>query len=274
MENSLKTILLLGILSVFLIMVGSFVGGKQGLYFAFFISLIMNGVAYFFSDKIALMSSGAKPVKKSEAPEIYGIVNLLCKKMGLPMPKIYLISQPQANAFATGRDPKHSSVAVTKGLIRLLDKKEVEGVIAHELGHIKNRDILIASVAAVLASSVSFLSRMGLYSSDDNRRGSGPMGLIMAILAPIGALLVQLAISRSREFEADRVAAKVMGRGEFLASALVKIEESAKQAPMNINPAFSSLYIGNPMGEIGGVLMNLFSTHPPVSERVMKLERI
>jgi len=278
MKNTLKTTLLLGILSVFLILIGSLIAGKSGLYFAFFISLAMNGIAYFFSDKIALASSGARLIKKNEVPEIWAIAKNLAGKMKIPVPKLYLISQSQANAFATGRDPKHASVAVTEGLIRFLDKRETEGVIAHELAHVKNRDILIASVAAVLASAITFLSRMGFYGGfggRSKRRNSGALGLILAILAPFGAMLIQLAISRSREYAADQSAAKIMGSGKPLASALIKIDRSARQVPMKeVNPAFSSLYINNPFGEVSGVIIKLFSTHPPIAERVARLEAI
>lgn len=271
MHDYLKTIFLLGILSVFVILIGGVIGGQDGLYFAFFFALIMNGLAFFFSDKLALMGSGAKPLDQNEGKEIYSIIRNLTTRMKLPMPKLYKIPSAQANAFATGRDPNHSSVAVTEGLMKILDKSEIEGVLAHELGHIKNRDILVASVAAVLASVVTFMSRMPLFGGSDEDRPAGGLALLLAIFAPIAAMLIQLAISRNREFEADETGAETMHTGKHLASALLKIHDSTKKAPLNTNPAFSSLYIDNPIGGFGGSMLKLFSTHPPVEERVKKL---
>lgn len=273
MHDYLKTIFLLGILSVFVILIGGFIGGQDGLYFAFFFALIMNGAAFFFSDKLALMGSGAKPLNESEGKEIYSIIRNLTTRMRLPMPKLYKIPSPQANAFATGRDPNHSSVAVTEGLMKILDKQEIEGVLAHELGHIRNRDILVASVAAVLASVVSFMSRMPLFGGSDEDRPAA-LALILAIFAPIAAMLIQLAISRNREFEADETGAETMHTGKHLASALLKIHDSTKKAPLNTNPAFSSLYIANPLGGFGGAVAKLFSTHPPIEERIRKLSAL
>lgn len=274
MGGYLRTILLLGILSVFLIFIGGAVGGRSGLNAALVFSLLMNGVAYFFSDRIALAASRAKPLPREQAPEIYQMVEELSGSMNIPMPKLYLTPAPQANAFATGRDPHHASVAVTKGLLDHLEPQEIKGVIAHELAHVKNRDILIASVAAVLASAIAFVSRIGLYGgfSDDDNRGSGGLAVLLAIFGPLAAMLIQFAISRQREFAADAQAAAVIGNGEPLAEALIKINDLAKRAPLlNINPAFSSLYISNPFGGRGGRLLNLFSTHPPVEERVKRL---
>lgn len=275
MNNQLKTIFLLGTLSVFLIVIGGVFAGSDGLYFAFFFSLAMNGVAYFFSDRIALFASGAKPIKKSQAPELYKMIEDLSQKAEIPMPKIYKTPAKQANAFATGRDPSHASVAVTQGLMDLLHPEEVKAVLAHEIAHVKNRDILIASVAAVLASTIAFISRMGLYggfSRDRDRQGGGGLAVILAVFGPIAAMLIQFAISRQREFVADQKGAELIGDGKPLAKALVAIHDSAKRTPMmNINPAFSSLYIGNPFGGAGGAFLNLFSTHPPVEERVKRL---
>lgn len=278
MHNYLKTILLLSVLSIFFIVIGGMVGGKQGLYFAFFISLLINGISYFFSDKIALMASGAKPVAKNQSPELYKIVSELAQKINIPMPKLYITPAPQANAFATGRSPSHASVAVTKGLMNVLSIEEVKAVLAHELAHVKNRDILIVSIAAVLASSIAFLSRMGLYggfgSSDEDNRGKGGLAVVLAIFGPLAAMLVQFAISRQREFGADETGAQIIGNGQPLAKALLAIHSSAQRSPMNINPAFSSLYIGNPLGNVGGTLLQLFSTHPPVEERVKRLRNM
>ncbi len=276
MINYIKTILLLGILSVLFITVGGLVGGREGIIFAFIFSLIVNGVAYFFSDRLALAASGAKLLKKSEAPQLYQIIEELTRKMNLPMPKLYIIPAKQANAFATGRDPHHASVAVTEGILDVLTKEELRGVLAHELAHVKNRDILISSIAAVLASSISFIANMSLYgefgrSDDEDNRSAGIIGLIIALLVPLAASIIQLAISRQREFGADETGAKTIGNGKPLANALLAIHDSTRKSPMRINPAYSSLYIDNPLGGIGGTLLNLFSTHPPVEERVKRL---
>lgn len=273
MHDYLKTILLLGILSAFLVVLGGFLGGRDGLYMAFGLSLLINGLAYFFSDKIAIASSGAKEVTRSQAPELYQHVQDLTRKLKMPMPKLYIIPTLQANAFATGRDPSHSRVAVTDGLLKNLSNQEVRAVLAHELGHIKNRDILIASVAAVLASVIGFVSRLGLYNVDEDERPAG-LTLLLAFLAPIAAMIIQFAVSREREFEADETGAEILGDGDPLADALLKIHASARKNPMDTNPAFSSLYIANPLGGVGGKLLNLFSTHPPVEERVKRLRRL
>ena len=276
MGDYIKTIGLLSVLSIILVLVGGAVGGEQGLWIAFIFSLIMNGVAYFFSDKIALKSSGAKPLSKEQAPEIYAMVKELSKKMNMPMPALYRIPTNQANAFATGRNPKNASVAVTDGLVSRLNKEELKGVLAHELAHVKNRDILIASVAAVLASTITFVARMGMYGgfgSNRDNRGSGGLGILLALLAPLAGILIQMAISREREYEADETGASSVGGGNSLASALIKIHESTRSNPMDVNPAFSSLYISNPLGKLGG-LSTLFSTHPPVEKRVSRLKNI
>lgn len=279
MGNIAKTIFLLGILSILLITVGNILGGQQGMYTALIFSLLMNGVAYFYSDKIALMASGAKPITKKEAPDLYKIVERLSGKMRIPMPKLYMTPSAQANAFATGRDPSHASVAVTAGIMDILSSDELEAVLAHELSHVKNRDILIASIAAVMASAISFLANMSWYGGfggrrDNEDRGSGALGLIMVLLVPIAASLIQLAISREREFGADASGAKTMGTGKPLARALLAIHDSTRRQPLRGNPAFSSLYIDNPLGGLGGTMLNLFSTHPPVAERIKRLESI
>lgn len=279
MNNTLKTIVLLGTLSGFLLVIGNLIGGQQGLTTALFMAFAMNGISYFFSDKIALSMSGAQPMDRKDAPELFKTTEQLVHKMGIPMPKMYRIPNNQANAFATGRNPQHASVAVTDGLIHSLSHKEVEAVIAHELAHIKNRDILIASIAAVIASAIGYVAQFGLYFGGGNRDEeqsplSSVFGLLVLILAPLGGSLIQLAISRSREFEADATAAHYMGTGEPLANALISIHQSAHVHPMNVNPAYSSMYIGNPMGGFGGIFMNLFSTHPPVEERIARLRKI
>lgn len=279
MGNVVKTIFLLGILSVLLIAVGGLLGGRDGIYTAFFLSLTMNGAAYFFSDKLALAASGAKPVSRTQQPELYKMVEDIAKKMRIPMPKLYITPARQANAFATGRDPSHASVAVTQGIMEILSKEELKAVLAHELGHVKNGDILIASIAAVIASAISFLANMQIYGGfygrdNEDNRAAGILGLVIALLVPIAASLIQLAISRQREFGADETGARLLGTGKPLARALVTIHDSTKKAPLAVNAAYSSLYIDNPLGGFGGTLINLFSTHPPVAERVKRLEKI
>lgn len=277
MANLLKTLFLLGILSVILIFIGNLFGGEAGMWTAFLFALVMNGGAYFFSDKIALSMSGAKPLSKHENPELYKIVEELAHKMHIPMPKLYMTPTAQANAFATGRDPNHASVAVTRGIMEVLSREELKAVLAHELGHVKNRDVLIATVAAVLASAISFVANMSLFAPRDNDEnpGAGIMGLVIALLVPIGASIVQMAVSRQREFGADYTGAKTIGDGQPLASALRKIHETTRRSPLrDVNPALSSLYIDNPLGGAGGRMINLFSTHPPVEERIKRLNKI
>ncbi len=273
MGNYIKTILLLGVLSAILIFLGRLIGGVGGMYMALIIALVMNGVSYFFSDQIALKMSGAKPLERTKYPELYTMVEELSRRMQIPMPKLYITPARQANAFATGRNPENSSVAVTEGILQVLSKEELKGVLAHELGHVKNRDILIATVAAVLASAISFMGNMVLFSSgrNDEDSGGGIIALVAAILVPIGASLVQMAVSRDREFSADATGAKVIGHGNTLADALLAISDSTTKAPIKSNPAMSSLYIANPFGAKGSNIVNLFSTHPPVEERVKRL---
>lgn len=271
--NYIKTILLLGILSAILVFIGGMLGGREGLYIALGFALLMNGVSYFYSDKIALSMNGAKPLVRTQNPELYSMVEQLAHKMNIPMPKLYITPAKQANAFATGRDPQHASVAVTEGIMQVLSKEELRGVLAHELGHVKNRDILIASIAAVLASAISFMGNMALFQpqSDEDNNGGGAMALVAAILVPIGASLIQMAVSREREFSADATGAEVIGNGNSLADALLAISDSTTKSPVKTNPAMSSLYIANPFGSRGSNMLNLFSTHPPVEERVKRL---
>jgi heat shock protein HtpX len=278
MGSVLKTFLLLGILSVILVTVGGLFGGEQGIMTAFIFSLIMNGGMYFFSDKLALSMSRAKPLDRSTHKDIYHIVEELSRKIKIPMPKLYITPDRQANAFATGRGPGHASVAVTQGILDRLDRDELRAVLAHELAHVKNRDVLVATVAAVFASAISFVSNMALWggfgNNDRENRGAGAFGLVIALLVPIAASVVQMAISRQREFGADDTGAKTIGTGEPLAKALLAIHDSSRMSPMHVNPALSSLYIGNPLGGAGGGLLRLFSTHPPVEERVKRLRRL
>lgn len=279
MGNIVKTIFLLGILSVIIIFLGNMFGGTSGLYIAFIFSLLMNGGMYFFSEKMALSMSRAKPLDKATHKEIYHIVEELSHKIKIPMPKLYITPDMQANAFATGRGPGHASVAVTQGILETLNKDELRAVLAHELAHVKNRDVLVATMAAVLASTISFLANMSLFSGfsnneEEGNQGAGIFGLVIALLVPIAASVIQMAISRQREFGADETGAKTIGTGKPLAKALIAIHDSARMRPMQANPATASLYIGNPLGGLGGGMMKLFSTHPPVEERIKRLERI
>ncbi len=271
MINNLKTVLLLGLLTGIILFLGS-LWGEQGLTIALVISVVMNFVSYFFSDKIALRMYGAKPVSREEAPRLYSILDFLCSRSGLPMPKIYLIPTDSPNAFATGRNPQHASVAVTEGAMRLLDENELQGVLAHELSHVKNRDILISSIAATIAGVIMYVSRFAMFfgGSRDREEGGGAMGGILTIiLAPIAAMLIQLWISRTREYEADHSGAEMAGAPYGLASALQKLESYSKQLPMQASPSTAHMFIVHPFS--GGGLMSLFSTHPPIKKRVERL---
>ncbi len=279
MGNMFKTFILLAGLTVLLLLIGQALGGRQGLYFALFMALIINFIGYWFSDKIALAMSGAQEVSISEAPDLHQMVEKLAVQAGVPKPRVYIIPQDTPNAFATGRNPEHAAVAVTQGILRILRPEELEGVLAHELAHVRNRDILISSVAAVIAGAISYLATMaqwgaflGMGRSDDEEGGGGGnmiAVLLMAIIAPIAAMLIQMAISRSREYAADATGAKIVGAGRPLANALVKLEEYNKQIPMQVNPAQAQMYIVNPLS--AGGITRLFSTHPPIQERVARL---
>lgn len=273
--NAFKTGLLLTILTLLLLGIGEVYGGQRGLTMALVLAVLMNGVSYFFSDKIALAMSGAKPVTRDQAPRLYSIVERLCMKANLPMPKLYVIPEAAPNAFATGRNPKNASVAVTAGLLELMSEQEVEGVLAHELSHVKNYDILTASVAATVAGAITFLARMAFWfgGSRDDRQGSGIGALLMLILAPIAALVMQLWISRTREFAADASAAQMVGHPYGLISALEKLGGYNKRLPMDVSPAVAPLYIVAPLSA-GGVFMNLFSTHPPLEKRIAALKNL
>jgi heat shock protein HtpX len=274
--NMLKTGILLTALTLLLIAIGNMLGGQTGLLIALVLAAVMNLGAYWFSDKLVLAMSGAQPISEQEAPELYAMVRRLCQRANLPMPRLYLIPEEQPNAFATGRDPHHAAVGITQGLLRLMDRQEVEGVVAHELAHIKNRDTLIMAVAATIAGAISYLAHMFYYASlfagsRDERGGNPIAALAMLILAPIAATIIQLAISRSREYEADRVGAEIAGTPIGLANALRKLELAAQRIPMHhAEPATAHMYIVNPLS--GGGLMALFSTHPPVKERIRRLE--
>jgi heat shock protein HtpX len=275
--NTFKSTLLLVALTLFLLFVGEWLGGRDGMLLAFGISVVMNFVSYFFSDKLALAMYSAQPVTREQLPRAYEVVERLTAKQGLPMPKLYVLPTESPNAFATGRNPQHASVAVTHGILQLLDDEELEGVLAHELGHVRNRDILTSSIAATLAGAITMVARMGYWASlfgggggRDRRGGGGLYGLLMIIVAPIAASLIQLAISRSREFEADKTGAAVTGNPYALARALQKLEEYSKRIPMQASPTTAHLFIVAPLLGSGGI-GNLFSTHPPMKERIQRL---
>ena len=277
MSNVFKTGLLLGVLTAMLVLLGGALGGQQGMVVAFFFALVMNLGSYWFSDKIVLAMYGAQPISEAEAPRLHAVVRRLAVKAQIPMPPIYLIPTDTPNAFATGRNPEHAAVAVTEGIMRILDDEELEGVLAHELSHVKNRDVLISTIAATLAGAITMLAHMAQWAAmfgggrnDDDERGGNPIALVlMAVLAPIAALLVQMAVSRAREYQADATGARLAGRPWGLASALEKLQAAQQVAPMAANPATAHLFIVNPLS--GQSLMNLFSTHPPLEERIARL---
>jgi heat shock protein HtpX len=276
--NTFKSTLLLVVLTLFLIFVGDWAGGRNGMVIAFVLSVVFNFGTYFFSDKLALAMYRAQPVTREQLPRAYEVVERLAAKQGLPMPKIFVIPSESPNAFATGRNPKHASVAVTHGILQLLDDEELEGVLAHELGHVRNRDILTSSIAATLAGAITMVARMGYWASlfggygrDDRDRGGGGLGgLFMIILAPIAASLIQLAISRSREYEADATGARETGNPYALARALQKLDDYSRRIPMQASPTTAHLFIVAPLLGSGGIA-NLFSTHPPIKERIRRL---
>ncbi len=277
--NTIKTGILLGALTGLLMLIGGYFGGQQGIIIAFIFAMVLNFGSYWFSDKFVLKMYRAKEVSESEVPELYSLIKNLALKAGLPMPKVYIVPGNTPNAFATGRDEKHAVVAVTEGILQILNRDELEGVLSHELTHIKNRDMLIGSIAATLAGAVMILASMakwaaifGSFGGDDDE-GGGILGLIvMAILAPIAAMIIQMAISRSREYLADEGGARISGKPDGLARALEKLSQASKAIPMRANPSTAHMFIVNPL--TGKSLMNLFSTHPPIEERVARLKRM
>jgi heat shock protein HtpX len=280
MGNALKTTLLLGLLTGFLLFIGEYFGGRNGMILALVLAGVMNFVSYFFSDKIALAMYRARPVTREELPRAYQIVERLTQRIGIPMPKMYVIPTDSPNAFATGRNPSHASVAVTQGILNLLNDDEMEGVLAHELGHVRNRDILISSIAATIAGAITFLARMAMWGAmfggyggrDDRDRGGGIGALFMIILAPIAAMLIQLAVSRSREYAADDTGAHLTGNPYALASALRKLDAYSRRVPLQASPSTAHLFIVQPFLGVSGLnLANLFSTHPPIAKRIERL---
>src|SRR6202046_1203424 len=279
--KTLKTAFLLTALTLLLLFLGLAFGGERGMTLALVFAVLMNGTAYFFSDKIALMSSGAQPISKEQAPRLYEVMERLAAKSNLPMPKFFLIPQPAPNAFATGRNPAHASVAVTAGLMELMDDEELEGVIAHELSHVRNYNILTSSIAATLAGAITFLAQIGRFGMifvgcggrGDDRRGGGLAALLMIIVAPIAAVLLQLGISRSREYQADASGAQMVGYADGLIRALQKLGAYNQRIPMDVSPTTASLFIVAPFSP-GQMLSGLFSTHPPLSERIAALKNM
>ncbi len=277
MSNIFKTFILLAGLTALFMVVGRSLGGQQGMIIALVMAGVMNFFAYWFSDKMALAMSGAQPVSEAEAPELHAIVASLAQRAGLPKPRVYIIPTQTPNAFATGRNPEHAAVAVTKGILDILNRDELEGVLAHELAHVKNRDILISSIAAVIAGAISYLAQIaqwglifgGFGGSSDDDDGGLLGALFMMIVAPIAAMLIQMAISRSREYLADATGAKICHCPLSLAGALKKLEEWNHRLPMNVNPATAQMYIVNPL--TASNLAKLFSTHPPIEDRVRRL---
>ncbi|HSP05617.1 MAG TPA: zinc metalloprotease HtpX [Acidobacteriota bacterium] len=278
--NGLKTAALLGLLTAIILVIGNAVGGVRGMTVAFLLAVVLNAVSYWFSDKIVLMTYRAQPIEREQAPEVYDVLRDLTMKAGLPMPKLYLIPTDAPNAFATGRNPQNAVVAVTQGILRLLSREELEGVLAHELSHVSNRDILISSVAATLAGAIMLTARIvefsfyfgGVGGRSDNRGGNPISLLIMAVLAPLAATLIQLAISRSREFAADETGARLAGNAHGLASALEKLQVASQRRPMPADPASAHLFIMKPFS--GQMLTALFSTHPPTEKRIERLHEV
>lgn len=277
--NTLKLTALMAALTILLIWIGNLLGGRGGAQFAFLMAAVMNFGAYWFSDKIVLRMYGAAELQEPDHTGVREVVRQLARRAGLPMPRVFLIPQDGPNAFATGRDANHAAVAVTNGILRILDRQELEGVLGHELAHVRNRDILIGSIAATMAGAITILARMAGYAAmfggsrdDEDSRGGAFGALAMMILAPLAAMLIQMAISRSREYGADRDGAAICGNPLFLARALHKLDAVARQVPLETNPVTAHMFIVNPL--TGQGMLSLFSTHPPIEERIARLERM
>ena len=280
--NTTKTVVLMAGLTVLLVFLGGAFGGRQGMIFAFIFAFAMNMFSYWFSDKIVLRMYNAREATQAEAPVLWSVTHSLATKMNMPMPKVYVIPSDAPNAFATGRNPQHAAVAATEGILRMLSREELEGVMAHELAHVRNRDILIGTIAATFAGAISMLANMAQWAmifggfggrrDEDEGHGSMVGGILMIILAPIAAALIQMAISRSREYQADATGARTCGNPLWLANALRKLHIGSQRIPMEANPATAHMFIVNPLR--GGGLVNLFSTHPPMEDRIARLERM
>src|SRR5215831_6881792 len=276
--NTTKTVVLMTALTVLLVLIGGAFGGRQGMIFAFIVAGAMNMFSYWFSDKLVLRMYNAQEATEADAPKLWAVTHDLALKMNMPMPKVYVIPSDSPNAFATGRNPNHAAVAATEGILRLLTREELEGVMAHELGHVRNRDILIGTIAATIAGAISMLANMAQWAMifgggrRDDREGEGGLlgGLLMIILAPIAALLIQMAVSRSREYQADASGAKICGNPIWLANALRKLQTGTQRVPLDASPATAHMFIVNPLR--GGGLQGLFSTHPPLEDRIARLE--
>jgi len=276
--NTMKTFLLMGLLTVLLVVIGRVIGGQGGMMIAFLFAVVMNFASYWWSDKVVLSMYHAQELTQADNPALFQLVGDLAGRAGLPMPRIYLIPQDQPNAFATGRDPQHSAVAVTQGILRLLSQDELRGVLSHELSHVKHRDILLGTVAATIAGAISMLANMAQWAmifgggrGSNDREGGNPIaGIVMMIVAPIAAMMIQMAISRSREYAADEGGAQISGNPISLANALRKLEVKTEQIPMDANPATAHMFIVSPLH--GGGFTRLFSTHPPLEERIARLE--
>ena len=279
-RNTLKTAVLLAAIGGLFVLLGMMFGGPTGAMLGLVIAFVITGASYWYSDRIAVRAAGAHEVSPQQAPELHGMVEELALSAGLPKPRVHISPSPQPNAFATGRNPSHSAVAVTEGLLRECPPNEVRAVLAHEMAHIRNRDILIGSVAAAIATAISFLANMAMFagmfggSSDDDDGPSGATLLLMAIVAPVAAGLLQMAVSRSREFEADRVGAQISGDPLALAAALRRLDQSSQRTPMDINPAQASAWIVNPLTGHRKDMTRLFMTHPPMDDRIARLEAL
>ncbi len=272
--NQLKTFLLMAALGALLVAIGGYIGGKNGATLALIIAFVMNIGSYWFSDKVVLSMYNAQEVTEADAPDLYHLVSQLVAKAGLPMPRVYIIPDPSPNAFATGRNPSHAAVAVTEGILRLLTWEELAGVISHELSHVKHRDILIQTIASVFGAAITYLAQFGMFfgGRDEEGRGSFLGMLLMAILGPIAAMIIQMAISRSREYMADASGAEICGQPLWLASALDKLRRGVEATPMNAAPATESMFIVSPF--LGGTMAKLFATHPPIEERIARLQHM